>query len=484
MHLSRRMGKLMKLTTMSLTVTAVLLLSVWTLSACTIVAADGTTYEIFTPLLSSQPENGDGEPQPEPEPEPDEPLSAQILVQYDDHALNVRAIDFTTPISGLRALELAGLDITVADTGFGPAVCAIEGVGCPADDCFCNDDLFWGYNFWNGEAWEGYPVGASSSVISETGAIEGWRWGEFGAAAAPPSQADAVEAGFTWLRAQQVITDGSYSGSVGNSIDMLLALGANNQAGDAWRAGADTPSVLDFVLENGVTYAQADASQASKLAFGLAAAEGCLPVDAPLPSAEFDADAGTMAEEPGFLALAILGTLSLEADLVDNTALDASVAYLLDQAQPGGGWEWFPGWGTDTNTTALAIQTLVAAGVDADDPAIVAAIDALAAVQNDDGGFPYELDAEAAGVSDTNSTAYVVQGLIAAGEDPGAARWQPQGQSPRDFLRARQLEDGAFEWQASMGANLLATQQAIPALLGQPFPYNPGTLARCEAPAQ
>ena len=63
---------------------------------------------------------------------------AGVVVQFDDHAQRVRSVVFTDTISGIRALELSGLDVVTTATSFGPTVCAIEGVGCPADDCFCN----------------------------------------------------------------------------------------------------------------------------------------------------------------------------------------------------------------------------------------------------------------------------------------------------------------------------------------------------------
>ena len=83
-----------------------------------------------------------------------------VAVQLDTGRHLVRLVDFVQPISGLQALVQSGLDATIADAGFGPAVCAIEGVGCPADDCFCNPDLFWNYSYWDGGAWQSYPVGA------------------------------------------------------------------------------------------------------------------------------------------------------------------------------------------------------------------------------------------------------------------------------------------------------------------------------------
>lgn len=471
MQLSRRMVKLMKLTTLSTTVAAVLLLSVWTLAACTIVADDGTTYQIFTPALSVE-DNGTPAPvTPEPGEEPDEDLAADVIVQFDDHALIVRAIEFSTPISGLHALELTGLDLTIADTGFGPAVCAIEGVGCPADDCFCGGDTFWGYNFWNGEAWEGYPVGASTSVISTTGAIEGWRWGEWGASAAPAPQAQAAQSALAWLGTQQNAEDGSYSGAVSAGLDVLLALGANHQSAADWRVNEDSPSLLDFTVANSVPYAESSVSEAGKLALALGAAAGCYPADAPVPTSYFDAELNSMAPEAGPLALAILGTLALAPELVDADALPASVDYLLELAQTEGGWEWFPGWGSDSNTTALAIQALTAAGVAVDHPAIAAGVAALLAAQNSDGGFPYSLGEADAAPSDTNSTAYAIQGLVAGGEAVNSAAL--------DYLREQQLENGAFVWQPGQDANRLATQQAIPALLGRTYPLQAGTLALC-----
>jgi hypothetical protein len=44
-----------------------------------------------------------------------------------------------------------------------------------------------------------------------------------------------------------------------------------------------------------------------------------------------------------------------------------------------------------------------------------------------------------------------------------------------------QLEDGSFEWQPGFGSNLLATQQAIPALLGRSFPFELAPAETCPA---
>lgn len=83
-----------------------------------------------------------------------------VIVQFNNRDLIARAITFTAPIAGLRALELSGLEVVTAATGFGPVVCSIGGVGCPADNCFCGGSVFWGYKSWDGAAWQDYMVGA------------------------------------------------------------------------------------------------------------------------------------------------------------------------------------------------------------------------------------------------------------------------------------------------------------------------------------
>ena len=58
-----------------------------------------------------------------------------------------------------------------------------------------------------------------------------------------------------------------------------------------------------------------------------------------------------------------------------------------------GAWAWngsTEAADTDSNTTGLALQSLLAAGVAADNGAVVAGLDYLRSIQNEDGGFPYQ----------------------------------------------------------------------------------------------
>lgn len=385
---------------------------------------------------------------------------AQVIVQLDAQAQLVRAITFTEAISGLKALELTGLDVVTKSYSFGDAVCRIAGVGCPAEDCFCSAN-YWSYWYWDGDAWQGYPVGAGASVISQTGAVEGWRWGEFGDTLRPATATLRGQTALGWLASQRAGVGGL--SSTGVTVEDALALGANQQRDQA---------INDYLAVNGTAYARTSAAAAGKLAVALAAVDACQPAGAPTPASYYSSTLGAYSTQSGANAWAILGVVAHNAP-----APESAVSYLAAQMQPDGGWEWSPGWGSDTNTTALAIQALLAAGEPVSASAVISGLAYLDALQNTNGGFPYAAGDTA--VSDANSTAYVMQALLAAGEDLASPRWVSGGKTPLDYLLGMQLADGSFEWQPDMGASLLATQQAIPALLGRAHPLARRELAAC-----
>ncbi|MFN2168812.1 MAG: hypothetical protein ACK2U9_21475, partial [Anaerolineae bacterium] len=112
----------------------------------------------------------------------DTPNHADVVVDLGDGRVIARRITFSeADISGLQALKLTGLDLSIADFDFGAAVCSVEQVGCPVDNCFCDSDLFWGYQHLEEGSWQAYQVGAADSAVAG-GAVEGWLWGPFDAA--------------------------------------------------------------------------------------------------------------------------------------------------------------------------------------------------------------------------------------------------------------------------------------------------------------
>jgi len=131
--------------------------------------------------------------------------------------------------------------------------------------------------------------------------------------------------------------------------------------------------------------------------------------------------------------------------------------------------------GPDTNSTALAIQGL--ASQSAVTSAIsTAALGFLTGAQNPDGGWGYEPNATTApGSSDSNSTALVVQALVALGQSPLFASFQHGSATPISSLLSFQVstgpDTGGFVFQANDSPDILSTVQAVPALAGVVPPF-------------
>jgi hypothetical protein len=143
-----------------------------------------------------------------------------------------------------------------------------------------------------------------------------------------------------------------------------------------------------------------------------------------------------------------------------------AVTALTSQFTDDGAWALFGGTtsGTaDTNTTAVVMQALVAAG---ERDAAAGALPYLHRMQNDDGGFPYQNPSNWGTDTDANSTAVVLQALYALDEPMG--NWSSKAADPLGALLALwDVESGAYFWQAAMPyANMLATAQAVQAAEG------------------
>jgi hypothetical protein len=400
----------------------------------------------------------------------DGPDDGYVVVVFPGEQGTVRAISYTAGISRIGALKLSGWDVESS----GDAVCSIDGVGCPASNCFCAD------NWWSSAEWGADWDTSWPPTTAEDGDIIGFRWSQsaWGPPLLPGPAYAAASDGLEWLRPRQSETDGGY-GSAGNSLEVMMAVGANGYQGTEWRRNADAPSLLGHVLANGAAYSTGGAAAAGKLAVGLSAGDGCYPYNALQPSDTYSATSGIYTGGygqggAGPQSWGILGTQALS-----QTAPAAAVTYLKNAANPDGGWGWAPG-NSDTNGTSLAIQALVAAGEPVGSSVIVSGLTYLKSAQNDDGGFPYDPNSIYGTDSDTNSTAYVVQAILAAGQDPLTGTWIISNTNPISYLLGMQQSDGGFEWQPGFGSDQLATQQAVPALLGRPFPVRLADVAACE----
>jgi hypothetical protein len=399
-------------------------------------------------------------------------IKAHLVFQFDPTHQIVRSIQISNPLSGLEALQNSGLEVITHDFGGGfIAVCSIDGVGCPADECFCSSK-FWNYEYWDGNEWQGYDIGPADSTVN-AGDVEGWRWSDFGVGGLSPAPVFlAAYAGLDWLALQQA-DSGTY-GSPSSDVETLLTIGANDYSAATWRKTPDSVALLAPIMAEGPAFTQQGAGQSGKFSVGLIAADGCWPYGALAPPTYYNSDTGQYFVGAFNHSWAILGTLAL-GEAVPENALE----YLRGLVQPNGGWEWSPGLGTDTNSTSLVIQTLIATGENPDTTLILDGLDYLKSAQNLDGGFTYDPHSEFGTDSDTNSTAYAVQAILAAGQDPTAGMWVMDDTNPINYLLDMQLPDGSFEWQTGFGSNLMATQQAIPALLGRILPLKTNAPDAC-----
>lgn len=289
----------------------------------------------------------------------------------------------------------------------------------------------------------------------------------------------------SWLRGQQA-PDGGFGqpGSVGATIDAALAITA--AAGDltSWQMGGNTP--LDF-LRSSLSQIEG-AGVTAKLILALVPA-GLDPTDfggtnlAKVLEDSYDSTTGRFDGENGTVPTQALAIMALES--LGRPVEKKAINWLVDAQGEDGSWTWNgdPATQGDTNTTALAIQTLAA--VNARSDVVDRALAYLKQVQNDDAGWPYQKPSDYGTDTDANSTANVLQALYAVGAD--LSDWAVGTSSPVDALLSLQKETGAFQWQAAVpDDNFLATVQAVPALAGKAFPLaimSGSTVTPAELPA-
>lgn len=283
---------------------------------------------------------------------------------------------------------------------------------------------------------------------------------------ASPAAAGGLEGAVAYLIAQQQSDGGflGFSGSsdAGTTADAIVAFAAAQQAGI--EVSEPLERAWKFVFDNALVFAQTGPGQAAKLVLAAAAAgqnpediNGVLPLT--LATAGVNPDTGLFGTGVYDHALAVMA-LVVAGQTVPPEALDA-----LETTQIADGSWAFDGstaeGSGDSNTTAMVIQALVAAGA-AESPLIQPALDYLATVWADAGGFAFSL-AEPL-VPDANSTALVVQALIATGVDVAES-------GDLDALLAFQNSSGAFRYlDSDPSDNLYATLQAVPALAGLALP--------------
>ncbi len=143
--------------------------------------------------------------------------------------------------------------------------------------------------------------------------------------------------------------------------------------------------------------------------------------------------------------------------------------WLVRQQDRNGGFSYATaGARADVDDTGAALQAIAAS----DRGATRRAIHYIRATQNRDGGFP----SEPGGASNAQSTAWAVQGLIAAGVEVSKVRHRGSP-SPRRYLESLITRGGAINYERRVSLTpVWVTAEAVMALAGKSLPLSPTSL--------
>jgi hypothetical protein len=135
----------------------------------------------------------------------------------------------------------------------------------------------------------------------------------------------------------------------------------------------------------------------------------------------------------------------------------ATTRFLLAHQATSGGWGWSLNGRPDSNDTAAALEALRVAGVRG--KAVARAVQFLRSFQNRDGGF----ELSRARGSDAQSTAWAIQGLVASGATPPRSAFT--------YLARMKRADGSYRYSAKyVTTPVWVTSQVLAALAKKPFP--------------
>lgn len=288
--------------------------------------------------------------------------------------------------------------------------------------------------------------------------------------ASPIADASGLQGAVDWLVSQQA-DDGGFIGFTGETeagftLDVIIALAAAQHQGID--SGDAVQRAVEFLggSDTALVFAQTGVGQSAKLILGLVAAgvnpEGFANV-MPLSIIEKGQNSETGLYGTGLYdhAYALMALSVLDQEIPES----AFIALGNTQAE-NGGWSWDGSLdltATDSNTTSMVIQALVATG-HAEDDITSNAFTYLTSLATEDGGLYNDLDGT---TPDANSTALIMQAYLAIGEDTT---------SLEAALLTFQTESGAFRYQAIDDTdNAIATVQAIAPLAHLALPVTPAT---------
>lgn len=164
---------------------------------------------------------------------------------------------------------------------------------------------------------------------------------------------------------------------------------------------------------------------------------------------------------PGSTAFAVLALRAAGAD----GSIGPSLAWLRKVQNDDGGWGDVPGSPSTADGTGAVLQALTSGS-----KAAQRGLSYLRRAQRPGGGFPLGGN----GAPNAQSTAWAIQGVLAAGGDP--ASYRRGGADALQYLSARQASDGHYRYsKQSDQTPVWVTAQALMAAAEKPLPIPPPT---------
>ncbi len=107
-------------------------------------------------------------------------IQVGLVVLFPDGQVHTEVVKVPAGATVAAVLQKANVPVTITDTGWGPALCAIDSVGCPADNCFCDPQKFWAFYVQQGDKWVPASVGVGSYTPQDQEVV-GFAWSGFDA---------------------------------------------------------------------------------------------------------------------------------------------------------------------------------------------------------------------------------------------------------------------------------------------------------------
>jgi prenyltransferase/squalene oxidase-like repeat protein len=169
-------------------------------------------------------------------------------------------------------------------------------------------------------------------------------------------------------------------------------------------------------------------------------------------------DNGSFEGWPGTTAFSVIALREAGA----TGGLDKTLSWLGDVQNDGGGWGDVPGSPSTADGTGAVMQAMP------DTKAADRGLSYLRKAQRGSGGYVTGSN----GTVNSQSTGWAVQGLVAVGAKVDSIR--TGGNSPYDYLAARQASDGHYRYSSSSDQTpVWVTAQVLVAASGKSFPLTP-----------